>query len=251
MLDGFAAPPEGRVEVLGLVCPHAGYVYSGRVAAETVAKSKPASTYVILGPNHTGAGQPFSLMREGVFRTPLGDARIDCDLAKEILKHSRLLEDDFLAHQREHSIEVQLPILQHFCGDFQFVPITVGHVSSGEELLKVCEDIGGAIASAVGARKDNVVVVASTDLTHYEPEDLAREKDDLAIKEILSLDAGGLINVVHENSISMCGVAPTAATIIACKKLGAAGAELVDYTTSAEASGDTSQVVGYAGVHVK
>jgi len=241
----------GDVDAIGAVSPHAGYVYSGKVAAQVFSWIKPADTYVILGPNHHGMGAAFALMREGVWRTPLGEVRLDSYLAEEILKRSKHLEDDFLAHQREHSIEVQVPFIQYFKPDAQIVPVTVSHYSPGGDLLQILEDIGGAIAGAVDAVDEKVVVVASTDFSHYEPQKKAEENDKRALDAILARDPKKLLDVVREYNISMCGAGPTAATIVACNILGATKADLVEYMTSGDTTGDYAQVVGYGGVLIR
>jgi len=249
-IDGFLREETDKVDALGVMSPHAGYDYSGRVAARVFQRTSPADTYVILGPNHTGMGSPFSIMKEGIWRTPFGDAKVESELGADILRHSRFLEFDFWAHQREHSIEVQLPFIQYFNPEFQFVPITVSHFR-GEEFVDVYKDIGEAIASAISARKDRVVVVASTDLTHYESQQTANENDKAAMDAVLALDPEALVSTVASKHISMCGFGPTAAMLYACRKLGASSAELVDYMTSGDATGDYAKVVGYGGILVK
>jgi len=240
-----------KVDALGCVCPHAGYVYSGKVAGAVYSRIRMPETFIILGPNHTGWGGDFSIMTEGVWKTPLGESSIDSALAKEIFRHSKFLADDPRAHQREHSIEVQLPFLQYLSGTFQFVPISVKHYVPEESFLGVCSEVADAIASAVEKLKSGCTIVASTDFTHYESQERAVEKDNAVISAILSLDAKKLFDTVGEKDVSMCGYGPVAVTILACKKLGAKKAELVKYMTSGETTGDYTQVVGYAGLVIR
>jgi len=240
-----AAP---RTRVFGAVCPHAGYIYSGKVAGAVYSRIEPADTYVILGPDHYGIGSPFSIMTEGVWRTPLGETRIDSALAKEIFKRSRNLEDDPLAQSREHSIEVQLPFIQYASPRSEIVPISLRHYAADEAFLAICVEIGSAIGAAASTMKHKVTVIASSDFTHYQPRAQAKSNDTAALAAILSLDAKGLFSKVRELDISMCGYAPVAAAITASKMLGAKKAELVMYADSGDVTLDPSSVVGYAGV---
>ena len=239
-----------KTEVLGAVCPHAGYIYSGRVAGAVFSRMKSADTYVIIGPNHTGLGMPFSIMTEGVWNMPFGQAMIDSILAGEILKNSRFLEPDPMAHAREHSVEVQVPFVQYFAKDAQIVPIVVAGSCYMDELLEACRDIGEAIAKAVGSVNEKIVIIASSDLTHYEPQDEAKRKDMQAINAIVGLDEEKLFARVRELDITMCGYAPVAVMLSACKKLGAKKACLVKYETSGDVTKDYGQVVGYGGILV-
>jgi AmmeMemoRadiSam system protein B len=232
-------------EAFGVMVPHAGYVYSGRVAGEVFGSVIMPDLFVILGPNHTGLGPVASIMTGGVWRLPMGDALVDEQLADSILSKSRSLHADETAHSFEHSIEVQLPFLQYLKGDVSFVPIAL-MTHSPEH----CRDIGRAVAAAIREEKRNVLVVASSDMTHYESQSAARQKDQLALKRVLAIDPDGLLETVMANDISMCGVAPTAVMLNACRELGATGARLVKYATSGDVNGDYSQVVGYAGVVV-
>lgn len=235
-----------REEVLGAVSPHAGYIYSGYVAGAVISRIKLGDVFVIMGPNHTGMGKPFAIMTEGTWRTPLGDVEIDSGLAKMILASSSHLEKDEAAHRFEHSIEVQVPFLQYFKPDVRIVPIVLSH-----SRLAVYREIGRALAEAVKVYGNKVALIASSDMTHYEPDDSARKKDRQAIDAILKLDEEELMRRVTEMDISMCGYAPVACLIVACKQLGAKTAELVKYQTSGDTSGDYSSVVGYAGIIVK
>jgi MEMO1 family protein len=235
-------------DALGAVCPHAGLMYSGKVAGAVYSRIRPPDTYVMLGPNHYGTGADFSIMTEGVWRMPFGDVRVDSLLAKDIFKRSKNLEEDQFAQSREHSLEVQVPFMQHFSKDFQIVPISLRHYEADEAFLRICEEIGQAVSGAVKGVKSRVTIVASSDLTHYAPAKSAKTNDERALKAILALDAARLFREVRENDISMCGYAPIAATLTACNMLGASKAELVRYMNSGDTTGDYSSVVGYGGV---
>lgn len=235
-----------REEALGAVMPHAGYVYSGYVAGAVISRIKLKDVFVIMGPNHTGMGRAFAIMTEGTWRTPLGDVEIDSGLAKMVLGESKHLEDDEAAHLFEHSIEVQLPFLQYFVPEVRIVPIVLSHAR-----LAVYREIGGALARAVKQYGNQVMLLASSDMTHYEPHESAKRKDEKAIEAILNLDEEELMRRVTELDISMCGYAPVVCLIAACKELGAKSAELVKYQTSGDTSGDYRSVVGYAGIIVK
>ncbi len=235
-----------REEALGVVIPHAGYVYSGYVAGAVISRIKLKDVFIIMGPNHTGMGKAFAIMAGGTWRTPLGDVEIDSRLAKMVLSETEHLEDDDVAHLFEHSIEVQVPFLQYFLPEVRIVPMVLSHAR-----LAVYREIGGALARAVKQYGGGVVLLASSDMTHYEPHESAKKKDSQAIEAILKLDEEELMRRVTELDISMCGYAPVACLIAACKELGAKTAELVKYQTSGDTSGDYRRVVGYAGVIVK
>jgi len=237
--------PGPKHSAFGVMVPHAGYMYSGKVAGEVYGAVEMPRCFIILGPNHSGLGPMASIMASGVWRLPGGDAVIDEELARAVLSHGSSLEVDDRAHIFEHSIEVQIPFMQYLVGQVSFVPISMMAHS-----LETCRDIGGAIAAAVKACQHPVLVVASSDMTHYESQATAREKDQLAIDRLLALDPEGLLEIVQSNHISMCGVAPAAAMLFACNQLGAREARLVKYETSGDVTGDFSQVVGYAGVVV-
>lgn len=240
-----------KKRAFGVMTPHAGYMYSGPVAAKVFSRVEAADTYVILGPNHTGMGSDFSMMTEGVWQMPLGEVRVDGILAREMLSRSKYLEDDFTAHQREHSIEVQLPFIQYFKKDFQIVPIAVKHYIPDGNFLKNLADIANAIAEGIKKTRLKVLIVASTDLTHYESQEKANANDKLVLDSVLALDEGRLFKAVRENDISMCGYAPTAVMLMAAKSLGARKAELAGYMTSGDTTGDYSAVVGYGGIIVR
>jgi AmmeMemoRadiSam system protein B len=237
--------PEKAEAALGCMVPHAGYMYSGPVAGSVFERLPARTTYIILCPNHTGRGAPLAMMSQGEWQTPLGPVRIDAELAASLQHACRLLTEDAKAHEDEHAIEVELPFLQRSVGEFSFVPIAIG-VSRYAAL----EALGHGMAMALKESAGKVMIVASSDMNHYEPDGITRIKDRKAIDQILALDPAKLYEVVREEDISMCGYGPAVAMLTAVKDLGATRAELVRYATSADTSGDFSAVVGYAGMIV-
>ena len=230
---------------LGCVSPHAGYMYSGHVSGAVYRKLPPHSLYIILCPNHFGRGAPLAMMSSGAWLTPLGEVQVDQTLAAAVRDCCHIIKDDPVAHSQEHSLEVQLPFLQHQVKDFRFVPVSVG-VGNYAAL----EILGHCVAHVVRTAKKPVMIIASSDMNHYEPDAITRIKDRMAIEKILALDPRGLHDVVRQEKISMCGYGPTIAMLTAVIDLGAKNAELVKYATSADVSGDRSAVVGYAGIIV-
>jgi len=234
-----------KEDAIGAVSPHAGYMYSGRVAGSVFSAIKPKKTYIIMGPNHTGMGEPFGLSKSQSWKTPLGEVRIDKRLADAVRNNSKYIKEDDISHLQEHSIEVQLPFLQYIQKDFTFVPIVISYAA-----LDIYRKIGQEIAGAVKELKleGSVTIIASSDMTHYESQEEAKRKDSIAIDAVLKMDEAKLIESVSKLDITMCGYAPTAIMITAAKELGAKTARLVNYRTSGDASGDYSSVVGYAGI---
>ena len=231
---------------IAVVMPHAGYVYSGSVAAQTIASVAMRPTAIVLGPNHTGQGQPFSIMARGVWRTPLGGVPVNEELADAILRESSLITQDVSAHVYEHAIEVEIPFLQYRRPDISLVPLVVADFR-----LDHYQEVGEAIARAIQQHPQPVLLVASSDFNHYEPQAVTKRKDKLAIEAILALDSEGLIRVVRKENISMCGFAPVAVTLFAAKCLGATSGTLVKYQTSGDVAGDYERVVGYAGITIR
>lgn len=231
-------------EAMGCILPHAGYIYSGRVAARTVSCLRVKDNVVLIGPNHTGFGAAFSIVTSGLWQTPLGETDINSDLAKSILGKSKYLTDDASAHIHEHSLEVELPFLQYYNPTVKIVPIIV---SEGE--IQTYKELGKSIALAVKESKleNSTLIAASSDMTHYEPQKHAEKKDKEAISAILELNEDKLIDKVKRFNISMCGYAPVAIMLAAVKLLGAKSAKLINYQTSGDVTGDYSAVVGYAG----
>lgn len=243
----FAAnpPAKEREPFIGGVVPHAGLMYSGHVAAAFYAQAELPKRLVILCPNHTGAGHFAAINREGVWRTPLGDAPIDTALAEALMRRTSLLAEDARAHAREHSLEVQLPFLQERDPGFTFVPICLG-----AHRYEYCEEIGAAIANVVRDEREPVGILASSDLNHYEDQQTTLRKDQLAIDEVLRLAPRELWRVVDEFDVSMCGFIPTTTMLIAAKNLGATSARLLKHATSGDINRDYSHVVGYASIAV-
>ncbi|KUO42556.1 MAG: hypothetical protein APZ16_02460 [Candidatus Hadarchaeum yellowstonense] len=237
----------GPRRLVGLVSPHAGYMYSGPVAAHgfaRIAEDGIPRSVVILGPNHTGAGSGVAIMTSGKWKTPLGEIEIDRELGEGIRLASEIIDVDHLAHAYEHSIEVQLPFLQHIFGNaFKMVPICMMLQDEQTSL-----EVGDAIAEAAVGK--DVLILASTDFTHYEPQRSAVEKDKKVIEKIIKMDPSGVVRIVDEEGITMCGYGPVAAMLQAAKKLGAKKAELLKYATSGDTAGPMAQVVGYASIAV-
>ncbi|MDD5070614.1 MAG: AmmeMemoRadiSam system protein B [Candidatus Omnitrophica bacterium] len=234
-----------KTKALGLILPHAAYLYSGRVAATTVSGVVAKRRILILGPNHSGIGPDFSLWSKGAWRIPFGDIEIDEQMAQSILSKDDLIKEDQSAHLFEHSIEVQLPILKKIFGSFSFVPVCCQIKD-----LKTYEKAANQIYQGVRLFKEDLLLVASTDMTHYETDASARRKDRAALESIVGLDESRLLDMVSSMNISMCGVSAVAVFLRCCKLLGATKASVSLYETSAVASGDDSSVVGYAGVVV-
>lgn len=234
-----------KEDAIGLVSPHAGYMYSGPVAGSLYSAIKSKNLYLIMGPNHTGLGAPFAMAASDSWKTPLGTVEIDKALVSQIKKNSKHIREDELAHAHEHSVEVQLPFLQVLKKDFKFVPIAISYGT-----LAIYREIGRALAKSIKDLKleKSVTIIASSDMTHYESQESAKKKDSLAIEAILKLDEEALMDNVTRFDISMCGYAPTVIMLVAAKELGATKARLAKYQTSGDAMGDYSSVVGYAGL---
>jgi AmmeMemoRadiSam system protein B len=238
----------GGRKVVGLVCPHAGYMFSGAVAANAyyeLAQDGKPDIVVILGPNHTGYGSGLALMNEGVWRTPLGDVEVDGETANQIVQETRLVDVDDLAHRFEHSIEVQLPFLQYLYGsEFKFVPVCF----QLQDLASAVE-VGNALVEVLASK--NAVVIASSDMTHYEPQGNAEAKDLVALKAVEAMDEKTFYSIIETRNVTACGYGPIAAVITAAKGLGAKEARLLCYKSSGDVTGDYSSVVGYAAVSFK
>lgn len=231
--------------VKGIVVPHAGYIYSGKISGEVYSQIEIPERLIILSPNHTGLGVPFSIMNQGEWQLPFGHAKIDEDLANKLMNECDLLEIDTMAHAREHALEVQLPFIQYLKKDFTFVPITLSHIN-----LKDCQQLGEAIAQVIQKEKAEILIVASSDMNHYQDQETTMKKDELALDEILKRNPQTLYEVVHQKDVSMCGIIPTTVMLTATNHLGATHAELIDHKTSGDVSGNYDHVVGYAGVIV-
>lgn len=245
-VQSYLSPPQEAVSALGCVVPHAGYIYSGHVAGAVYARLDVPRRCILMCPNHTGMGHPLAIMSTGAWETPLGRVPVDSLLAADLKSRFPLLGEDAEAHRAEHGAEVQLPFLQTrnpFCS---FVPIVLG--TSQYELL---HGLGEAIADVVRVLEERVLLIASSDMNHYENDMVTRVKDQKAIERILVMDAQGLFDVVMNEDITMCGFGPTVVMLTAARRLGATRAELVRYATSGDISGDRERVVGYAGMLVQ
>lgn len=241
MLDSFMTAAEPIPGVVAVVAPHAGYVYSGAAAGALYSAIEVPARVIIMGPNHSGLGAPYGIFDKGSWRTPLGDVPIAEDLAEALRREAPFLVSDVASHVHEHSIEVQVPFLQRLRGDVTIVPICIGENDFGK-----LAELGRAIARAAAGTE--TLVVASSDMSHYESADNASRKDRMAIERMLALDEEGLWQVVRRHEITMCGVAPAVAAIAAARDMGAQEAKLVKYTNSGEMTGDNEQVVGYASI---
>jgi len=234
-----------RASAIGCIAPHAGYMYSGHVAGAVYARLEVPEHVVVLCPNHTGMGHPLAVLTQETWQTPLGDVAADVELGVALLQRFPAAREDSAAHRAEHAIEVQLPFLQVRKQKLSLVPIAVG--TSDYDQLR---GLGEALADVILAHGGKVLIIASSDMNHYEPDALTRVKDRKAIDRVLALDPRGLWEVVRNEDISMCGFGPSVAMLTAAKQLGAQSATLVKYATSGDISGDRDSVVGYAGIIV-
>jgi AmmeMemoRadiSam system protein B len=230
---------------IAVMSPHAGYIYSGSVAGKTFSSVAIPDQVVILGPNHHGRGHVAAVYASGAWETPLGQATIAAGLARRILGECSMTAEDTVAHRFEHSLEVQLPFLQYRAPHVSIVPICVSRMPL-ESLLQ----LGDGLARAIQANDSVPLIVASTDMTHYESGKSSRKKDFQALEKVLDLDPEGLYQVVQGERISMCGVLPTVVMLRAALALGAREAKLIAYSNSGDVTGDQSEVVGYAGVRI-
>ena len=244
-LSQASAANRASVRAVGCIAPHAGYMYSGHVAGAVFARVEIPRRCIVLCPNHTGMGRALAVMSDGAWQTPLGDVPIDAELAGALKRRFPALQEDSAAHRAEHATEVELPFLLLRQPELRFVPIALG-----TSQFEVLEQLGKALGDVVAAQKDPVLIVASSDMNHYESDAVTRVKDHQAIERILTLDPRGLFDVVTQQDISMCGFGPAVAMLTAARQLGAKSAELVKYATSGDVSGDRDMVVGYAGVVV-
>jgi MEMO1 family protein len=238
-----AVPPFESARVRACLVPHAGYVYSGHVTGAVLARISIPRKILILGVRHFPRGEQAAILSNGAWRTPLGDAPIDESLAAALRKACPLLREDSVAHSAEHSLEVQIPFLQVLAPNFTFVPIALG-TARFEDLVSVGKAIGQMLASL----QDDVLLLTTSDLNHYEDDATTRVKDHKAIDQLLAFNPRGLYDACRNENISMCGLGPAVAMLTALSELGAKRSELVKYATSADISGDRSAVVGYAGM---
>jgi len=235
----------GTRTVTGIIAPHAGYMYSGAIAGAVYSAIKIPTTVLILGPNHHGGGAGVSLFPDGEWLTPLGTMPINPRLNSQLLNHVPSVRPDTVAHEFEHSLEVQVPFIQYLQADATVSALCLGHAD-----YAAVRQIGKGVAAAIRAYGDDVLIVASSDMTHYESAESARRKDGLALDKVLNLNAEGLLQVCQFERITMCGVVPAAVMLVAARELGAKHADLVAYGTSGDITGDNRHVVGYAAVAV-
>ncbi len=245
-LESFIDAEAKKSNALGIVSPHAGYMYSGRVAGSAFSQVNVPDTVIILAPNHTGYGTPYSIWPDGTWQTPLGNVTVDNELVNLLTSECNLLSKDYEAHQFEHSAEVIIPFLQHLNPKIKIAVIVV--MSRNINELK---ELGKSLSTVIKNYAPNALVVASSDMTHQESQESANRKDKIAIEEIIKLDEKGLYDKVEEMDISMCGIYPTVSMLVCSKERGASTARLTRYETSGETTGDYDHVVGYAGVIVK
>jgi AmmeMemoRadiSam system protein B len=244
-LDSYLATGLHPAKVRAQAClvPHAGYKYSGHVAGAVYSRMEIPARAILVGPRHFPAGAPLAILSDGAWKTPLGLALVDTSLAQRIKRACPLLRDDSVAHESEHSLEVQLPFLQRLAPSFTFVPIVIGSSQYAD-----LEALGMALAEVIGSGPEPVLLVASSDMNHYESEEVTRAKDRQAIGRLLALDPRGLFDTVRNEDISMCGYGAAVAMLTAVKRLGALQGELVRYATSGDVTEDYEEVVGYAGI---
>jgi MEMO1 family protein len=246
-INGYTSPaPTSLIRAIGCVVPHAGYIYSGRVAGQVFSHLEIPEHCIILCPNHTGYGVALATMTTSSWQTPLGEVRASEHLGKDLLQRFPLLKENSAAHQSEHAIEVELPFLQVRQNNLHILPIAIGTRD-----FEILHALGQAIAEVVDRSECTVLIVVSSDMNHYESDTVTRVKDRKAIEHVLNMDARGLWDTVMSEGISMCGFGPTIVMLTAAKILGATSATLVRYATSGEVSGDFEHVVGYAGIIVE
>lgn len=246
LIESYIVTRAEKKRAYSIVSPHAGYEYSGKVAGAVFSSVIIPDKCIVIGPSHRYARPTIAVMRSGHWMTPLGGIPVDTWLADKLLYQSKKMQVDHNSHIEEHSIEVQMPFLRYLNPKISFVPISIGAHAVYEDL----EDLGQALESCIRSSGQEVLIVASTDMSHYVSAQEAKKFDSMAIDRIINLDARGLYDVVAREGISMCGCKPTSATLIACKALGAAEGELIDYRTSGEVTGDSSSVVGYCGIRI-
>jgi AmmeMemoRadiSam system protein B len=238
-----ARPGVAERAAIGMIAPHAAYAFSGRVAGDAYARVAVPRTAVVLGPNHTGLGHPAAVGTASPWIVPVGRATVATDVAARILKRCKDLAADDVAHAAEHAIEVQIPLLLEKNPAVRIVPVCLRTMS-----FDACERIGNGIAAALADLDERALLVASSDMNHHEPLRVAARKDQMALDRVRELDARGLYEAVVEHHVSMCGFVPAVVTLVAARAMGARCGEVVSYTTSADVDGDSSSVVGYAGV---
>ena len=240
---GKLPPTEEKKKIYGIICPHAGYMYSGPIACHSFysISSESPELFIIIGPNHWGVGCNVAAMKDCSWETPLGQVEVDSEAASELSKILNIVDLDFFSHTKEHSLEVQVPMLQEVYSEFKILPIILI-----DQERNTAEEIGDAVATI--AKQKNSMIIGSSDFTHYEPNEFAHEQDKALIEPILDLDVEQFYKVLYEKNVTACGYGAIASTMIACKKLGATKGELLKYATSGDITGDTNSVVGYGSI---
>lgn len=235
---------EYKEKIFGAVCPHAGYMYSGPVATHSFSAiaNQDFELAIILGPNHWGIGCEIATMKDCQWESPLGNVEVDSDAAKKINELSKLIEIDFFSHTREHSIEVQVPMLQYFYKkQFKILPIALNN-----QEYEFAFEVGEAVAKLAQEKKS--IIIGSSDFTHYEENEYAHSQDKALIEPILEMDVDKFYKILRDRRVTACGYGAIASTMVACKKLGAKKGRLLQYATSGDVTGDKSSVVGYASI---
>ena len=230
---------------IGIIAPHAGYLYSGKVAGSVYGSIRVPDAVLIIGPNHTSLGAPAALSPSGEWLTPLGPVPVNSRLSKLILKHASVVREDVAAHRFEHSLEVQLPFLQ-----YRNPKVSIAALCLSLPDYDSLSSLGAGVARALSEYGDEVLIIASSDMTHYETAPAARAKDELALAQVAALNPEALLKVCRERDITMCGVIPATVMLVAAKALGATASRLISYATSGEVNGDLQRVVAYAAVTV-
>lgn len=245
-IERMVDPEREKEKAICVISPHAGFEYSGPVAGAVFSSVYLPDKFIILAPSHRSIQSHIAIMKEGTWETPLGHVQVESSLAEILMKHMPLITEDVTAHLNEHSLEVQLPFIQYFNKDFSIVPLCISYETSFEEL----QELGKAISLGVKELNDEVMIIASTDMSHYVDQKIAQKKDFSAIEKIVQLDAKGLYDTVRNEDISMCGFQPTTSAVVASVELGAKKAVLIKYQTSGDITGNYSEVVGYAGLRI-
>lgn len=241
---GKTPPTESNEKIYGVICPHAGYVYSGPIACQSfyAISSEPIELFIIVGPNHWGIGCSIASMKDCRWETPLGNVEVNSEAVTELANMSELIELDFFSHTKEHSLEVQVPILQEvFSNKFKILPIAMIDQTENTSI-----ELGKNIAKI--AKKYNAMIIGSSDFTHYEENEFAHKQDMALIEPILNLDITTFYKVLDERKITACGYGAIATTMVACKELGSTKGKLLKYATSGDVMGDKSSVVGYGSI---
>jgi AmmeMemoRadiSam system protein B len=230
------------IHAIGALVPHAGIIFSGEVAGKVFGRLSEYDTFIILSPNHTGMGEKISVYSSGSWKTPLGEIEVDSEIANQIVKACDLAKEDIKAHLNEHSIEIELPFLQCKFSNFKIIPITLKQISYDD-----CVKLAKLIASVLKKSTKNILIIASSDMSHGETLENTIKKDNLALEKFKVLDSKGLFETVRKNYISMCGYIPASILLLVSKELGANQARIISHTNSYEISGNDDYIVGYAG----